>query len=154
MKYSQATNYALHTMLYFVALPVGSTIGVHRLAELQRLSPMAELQRPSPTYLSKILTKLVKAGIIESTPGVNGGYRLTRNKADLSFLEVIHAIEGTASLFQCGESEDHQGCLIQEVMTQAEQQMEDYLKERKLVELVDKNPGLSSMLNALDRSLT
>lgn len=50
--------------------------------------------------------------------------------------------------------EDHQGCLIQEVMTQAEQQMEDYLKERKLVELVDKNPGLSSMLNALDRSLT
>ena len=142
MKYSQATNYALHTMLYFVALPVGSTIGVHRLAELQSLSP---------TYLSKILTKLVKAGIIESTPGVNGGYRLTRNKADLSFLEVIHAIEGTASLFHC---EDQQGCLIQEVMTQAEQQMEDYLKERKLVELVDKNPGLSSMLNALDRSLT
>jgi DNA-binding IscR family transcriptional regulator len=67
---------------------------------------------------------------------------------------VIHAIEGTASLFHCGESEDHQGCLIQEVMTQAEQQMEDYLKERKLVELVEKNPGLSSMLNALDRSLT
>ena len=124
MKYSQATNYALHTMLYFVALPVGSTIGVHRLAKLQGLSP---------TYLSKILTKLVKAGIIESTPGVNGGYRLTRNKADLSFLEVIHAIEGTASLFHC---EDQQGCLIQEVMTQAEQQMEAYLKERKLVELV------------------
>jgi Rrf2 family protein len=126
-------------MLYFVALPVGSTIGVQRLAELQGLSP---------TYLSKILTKLVKAGIIESTPGVNGGYRLTRNKADLSFLEVIHAIEGTASLFHCGESEDRQGCLIQKVMTQAEQQMEDYLKERKLVELVDKNPGLLSMLNS------
>jgi len=139
VKYSQATNYALHTMLYFVALPVGSTIGVHRLAKLQGLSP---------TYLSKILTKLVKAGIIASTPGVNGGYRLTRNKADLSFLEVIHAIEGTASLFHCGESEDQQGCLIQEVMTQAEQQMEDYLKERKLVELVDKNPGLLSMLNS------
>ena len=136
MKYSQATNYALHTMLYFVALPVGATIGVHRLAELQSLSP---------TYLSKILTKLVKAGIIASTPGVNGGYRLTRNKADLSLLEVIHAIEGTASLFHCG---DQQGCLIQEVMTQAEQQMEDSLKERKLVELVDKNPGLLSMLNA------
>src|SRR6266566_7893736 len=132
-------------MLYFVALPVGTTIGVQRLAELQRLSP---------TYLSKILTKLVKAGMIESTPGINGGYRLRRNKADLSFLEVIHAIEGTASLFHCDDGLDHQGCLIQGVMAQAEQQMEDYLKERKLVELVDKNPGLSSMLNALDRSLT
>jgi Rrf2 family protein len=96
----------------------------------------------------------VKAGMIESTPGVNGGYKLTRNKADLSFLDVIHAIEGTASWFHCGDSEDHQGCLIQEVMTQAEQQMEEYLKGRKLIELVDKKPGLSSMLNVLDRSLT
>ena len=127
MKYSQATNYALHTMLYFVALPLGKTIGVQQLAELQGLSP---------TYLSKILTKLVKAGLIASTPGINGGYKLTRNKADLSFLEVIHAIEGTASLFYCATGFDHQGCLIQEVMTHAEQQMEDYLKERRLVELV------------------
>src|SRR5947209_11093991 len=107
-------------MLYFVALPAGTTIGVQRLAEFQRLSP---------TYLSKILTRLVKADIIESAPGINGGYRLRRNKADLSFLEVIHAIEGTASLFQCADELDHRGCLIQQVMTQAEQQMEDYLKE-------------------------
>ena len=90
MKYSQATNYALHTMLYLVALPLGKTVGVQQLAELQGLSP---------TYLSKILTRLVKAGMIESTPGINGGYKLTRNKADLSFLEVIHATEGTAACF-------------------------------------------------------
>ena len=129
MKYSQATNYALHTMMYFVALPLGKTIGVQQLAELQELSP---------TYLSKILTRLVKAGMIESTPGVKGGYKLTRNKEDISFLDVIHAIEGTASLFHCDDGKDHQGCLIQGVMTQAEQQMETYLKERKLVELVGK----------------
>jgi Rrf2 family protein len=127
MKYSQATNYALHTMLYFMALPLGKNVGVQQLAELQEISP---------TYLSKILTKLVKAGMIESTPGINGGYKLTKNKADVSFLEVIQAIEGTASLFNCGIGEDHEGCLIQEVMTNAERRMEDYLKERKLVDLV------------------
>ncbi len=142
MKYSQATNYALHTMMFFVALPSGTTIGVQRLAELQKLSP---------TYLSKILTKLVKADMIESTPGINGGYKLTRNKADLSFLEVIEAIEGTASLFHCGAGLDHHACLIQEVMMHAERQMEDYLKERKLVELVDNNPGVLGMLNMLDQ---
>ena len=128
MKYSQATNYALHTMLHFVALPLGKTIGVQQLAELQGLSP---------TYLSKILTKLVKADLIESTPGIHGGYRLTRNKADLSFLEVIHAIEGTASLFHGGTGHHHDACLIEHVMMNAEQQMEAYLKERKLIELVD-----------------
>jgi Rrf2 family protein len=142
MKYSQATNYALHTMMYFVALPPGKTIGVQRLAEIQGLSP---------TYLSKILTRLVKAGMIESTPGINGGYRLTRNKADISFLEVIDAIEGTASLFHCDDGPDHQACLIQEVMTQAEHVMEDYLKERKLVELVDQHPNLSKTLSALEQ---
>lgn len=137
MKYSQATNYALHTMLYFVALPPGTTIGVQRLAEIQELSP---------TYLSKILTRLVKAGMIESTPGINGGYKLMRNRADLSFLEVIHAIEGTASFFHCGSGEAHQGCLMQGVMAKAEQQMEEYLKERKLVELVGQLGDVSALV--------
>ncbi|GLV60598.1 Rrf2 family transcriptional regulator [Dictyobacter sp. S3.2.2.5] len=130
MKYSQATNYALHTMMYFVALPAGKTIGVQQLATLQKLSP---------TYLSKILTRLVKAGMIESAPGVNGGYKLTRNKADISFLDVIQAIEGTASLFHCDDGPEHHVCLIQNVMAQAEQQMEDYLKTRKFVDLVEQN---------------
>ncbi len=133
MKYSQATNYALHTMMYFMVLPSGENIGVQKLAELQQISP---------TYLSKILTKLVKAGMIQSTPGIKGGYRLVRNKADVSFLEVIQATEGTASLFDCGIGENHEGCLIQKVMTGAEQQMENYLKEKKLVDLVDQIDGV------------
>lgn len=140
MKYSQATNYALHTMMFFVALPSGKTIGVQRLAAFQGLSP---------TYLSKILTRLVKAGMIESTPGVNGGYKLTRNKADLSFLDVIQAIEGTASLFHCDNEHDHHGCLIQGVMTNAEQQMEDYLRGYKFVDLVEKNTA--SLTNIIEQ---
>jgi Rrf2 family protein len=128
MKYSQATNYALHTMAYFVALPLGKTIGVQQLARRQGLSP---------TYLSKILTKLVKAGLIESAPGIHGGYTLTKNKEDLSFLDVIHAIEGTASMFHCGAGLQHDACLVQHVMLDAERQLEAYLKGRKLVELAE-----------------
>jgi Rrf2 family protein len=128
MKYSQATNYALHTMLYFVALPLGTTVGVQQLAAWQALSP---------TYLSKILTKLVKAGLIESTPGAHGGYTLAKPKDDLSFLDVIHAIEGTASPFHCGAGLQHDACLIQQVILDAEQQSEVYLQRRKLVELAE-----------------
>jgi Rrf2 family protein len=126
VKYSQATNYALHSMLYFVVAPHGQTIGVQELAERQSLSP---------SYLSKILTKLVKAGLIESTPGSNGGYKLTRSKEALSFLDVIQAVEGTSSLFHCGAGLPHDSCLIQHVMQQAEQQLELYLEGRKLIEL-------------------
>jgi Rrf2 family protein len=140
MKYSQATNYALHTMMYFVALPVGKTVSVQQLAEVQKLSP---------TYLSKILTKLVKADMIESTPGVHGGYRLMRNRAEISFLDVVQAIEGTASLFHCDDGLNHHSCLVQGVMAQAERQMEDYLKERKIVELVEKDGLPPSIMHAL-----
>lgn len=140
MKYSQATNYALHTMLYFVALPVGKTVGVQQLAAWQSLSP---------TYLSKILTKLVKAGLIESTPGIHGGYTLAKPKDDLSFLHVIHAIEGTASPFHCGAGLQHDACVIQHVMLDAERRGEAYLHERKLVEFAEET---ASWLRSMDQS--
>lgn len=76
MKYSRATNYALHTMVYLTLAPQGKAVGVDQLAKIQDLSP---------TYLSKILTKLVKAGLIESTPGVNGGYGIIKRAEEISF---------------------------------------------------------------------
>lgn len=126
MKFSKATNYALHTMLFLVAAaPDKQHIGVQQLAERQAVSP---------TYLSKILTKLVKAGMIESASGANGGYRLKRNWEDISFLDIIHAIEGTASLFDC-DFNHGSDCMIQKVMVEAEMEMESYLKNKKMSDL-------------------
>lgn len=76
MKYSKATNYALHTMVFLTNTPKGKSMNVETLADMQKLSP---------TYLSKILTKLVKAGLIESNPGVNGGYRISKRPQEVSF---------------------------------------------------------------------
>jgi Rrf2 family protein len=125
MKYSKATNYALHTMFYLMAFTPDKPVGVQQLADRQDVSP---------TYLSKILTKLVKAGLIESASGANGGYRLRGRKEDISFLDIIHAVEGTASLFECCGSEDSR-CMIHQVMLQAEEAMERQLKNTKLFEL-------------------
>ncbi|WP_419465886.1 Rrf2 family transcriptional regulator [Bacillus spongiae] len=46
----------------------------------------------STTYLSKILTKLVKSGVVEVISGVNGGYKLRRGCEELSLLDFIKAI--------------------------------------------------------------
>jgi len=83
-----------------------------------------------------MLTKLVKAGLIQSVSGANGGYRLRRNWDDISFLDVIHAIEGTASMFEC--SLDHGSeCLVQQVVAQAEQQLEQFLDSKKIADLAE-----------------
>ncbi|GAA3400708.1 Rrf2 family transcriptional regulator [Paenibacillus hodogayensis] len=126
MKYSKATDYALHTMLFLAAATPLKPVGVQQLAERQNVSP---------TYLSKILTKLVKAGMIESITGVRGGYRLRRDWESISFLDIIHAIEGSASLFDCS-FEHGPECLIQKVVLSAEEKMEEHLRNQKMSDLV------------------
>ena len=126
MKYTKATNYALHTMLHFMVAPPGETIGVQAMAQMQKISP---------TYLSKVLSKLVKVGLIESTTGVNGGYHLIGPKENVSFLQVIQAIERTGSLFNCGLKHTGPDCLIQHTMAQAEGVIEQYLAQQKLIDL-------------------
>ncbi|MFF2753137.1 Rrf2 family transcriptional regulator [Psychrobacillus sp. NPDC058041] len=128
MKYSKATNYALHTMMYLTAVAPDKRLGVQQLAEHQRVSP---------TYLSKILTKLVKAGMIESVSGANGGYKLKPNWEAISFLEIIHAIEGSTSLFDCCQN-DNPDCLIQKIMVSAEEKMEQELFNQTIGDLAKK----------------
>ncbi|MNI03806.1 HTH-type transcriptional regulator IscR [compost metagenome] len=125
MKYSQATDYALHAMLYLVTAAPDKPVGIQLLAEKLGVSQ---------TYLSKMMTKLVKAGLIQSSPGANGGYRLRRKQEDISFLDIIHAIEGTASLFECSLNHGSE-CLIQQVVIDAERQMEQYLENKKIADL-------------------
>ncbi|CAI6087079.1 RrF2 family transcriptional regulator [Cohnella sp. JJ-181] len=125
MKFSQATDYALHVMTYLMSHAPDKPVGVQTLAD--RLGV-------SQTYLSKMLSKLVKAGLIGSVSGANGGYRLKANYDRISFLDVIHAIEGTASIFECGLNHG-EGCAIQQVVMDAERQMEQYLSDKKIADV-------------------
>ncbi|MFD2328125.1 RrF2 family transcriptional regulator [Cohnella sp. GCM10020058] len=125
MKFSQATDYALHAMMFLMSQAPDKPVGVQMLAD--RLGV-------SQTYLSKMLSKLVKAGLIGSVSGANGGYRLKAHYERISFLDVIHAIEGTASIFECGLSHG-EDCMIQKVVMAAEQQMEQYLSDKKIVDV-------------------
>ncbi|MFJ7730860.1 Rrf2 family transcriptional regulator [Lysinibacillus sp. NPDC097231] len=128
MKYSKATNYALHTMLFLAKETPDKPVGVQQLAEMQNVSP---------TYLSKILTKLVKEGMINSVSGANGGYTLSHNWHDISFLDIIHAIEGKSSLFECCLYNDP-NCAIKEVMLSAEEKLENELRSRKISDILKK----------------
>ena len=71
MKYTKATNHALHIVAYMIKYDKNDNLS---------LQPLAKHLNMSATYLSKILTQLVKADIIQSTPGVNGGYTLRKKE--------------------------------------------------------------------------
>lgn len=120
MKYTKATDYALHIMAYFVKQEGKDNFS---------LQPLASQMNISPSYLSKILTQLVKAGLIQSTVGVNGGYSLSKPKTEISFYDVIQAIEGSGALFTC-EMDKNRACPIEKVMRDAEDKMVNELKEK------------------------
>lgn len=126
MKYTKATNYALHIVAYMIKYDKKDNLS---------LLPLANHLNISPSYLSKILTQLVKANIIKSTPGVNGGYVLQKSKEEISLLDVIKATEGSGPMFTC-EMEENHACKIQKAMEDAENMMETYLKNKKLFEII------------------
>ncbi|AFL99130.1 MULTISPECIES: Rrf2 family transcriptional regulator [Desulfitobacterium] len=126
MKYSRATDYALHTVLFLARSESEKKLGVQELAEKQNVSS---------TYLSKILNKLVKEGMIHSSPGVNGGYSLSPRWEEITFLDIIQAIEGKSSLFDCCLNSNPE-CSIKKVMLAAEKNMEEELRNKKISDLV------------------
>lgn len=128
MKYSKATDYALHTMLYMGQESIDYSISVVDLAKRQDVSP---------TYLSKILTKLSKEGLVKASSGAKGGYRLPSNWEAISFLDIVHAIEGKQSLFDCYVHEDP-NCTIKKIMLAAEEKMESELSSQTLGALLKK----------------
>ena len=138
MRFSVGVEYAMHCLLYMTDSPSAKAFGIKDLATYQGVSE---------TYLSKVFTKLKKSGILNSIPGVNGGYELARAPENISFWDIVEAIEGTDPLFQCAEIRQNEilldknnlpdaytkcPCLIKVVMLEAEEQMKQYLKHKTL----------------------
>lgn len=52
-------------------------------------------------FALKILRKLIQADIVKSFKGASGGYMLNRSPNEISFGEIIEAIDGTIAINHC-----------------------------------------------------
>lgn len=80
MRLSQTATYALQALVTLAELPAGDSATVDELAE--------RLDRPR-NYLSKILHRLAQVGLLESTRGPGGGFRLAKPPGDVTLDEVV-----------------------------------------------------------------
>lgn len=55
--------------------------------------------RCSPTYLKKIMRKLVIAKLVDSVSGNNGGFTLAASADQINLLQVVEAVEGPTETF-------------------------------------------------------
>ena len=93
---SNGVEYALHCLLFLI-----SPSGGRKEANVRGL---AALQGVSVDYLAKLFTKLSKAGLVVATEGSRGGFALSRPAEEISFLDVVVAIDGDKPLFECRET--------------------------------------------------
>src|SRR5688572_925053 len=83
--------------------------GVRLLVELGRrgddgpvaLASVAEAETLPLSYLEHLVAKLREAGLVSSTRGAHGGYRLGRPAEEITMLEVVEALEGPVAPMDC-----------------------------------------------------
>jgi Rrf2 family protein len=89
---SQTAEYALRTVLYLATTDQ---------AELSNVSDLAERLDIPRNYLSKTLHQLARAGVLTSTRGKHGGFRLTKPPSKLSLAEVVAPFDGPTGARIC-----------------------------------------------------
>src|SRR3954468_8932762 len=104
LQISRKIDSALRAMIYLSSVPAA------------RISPFREIARAMDVpedFLAKILKVLADAGLVVSQRGSRGGYRLAKAPVEISFLDVIEAVEGPVKLNVClDEGETHDACRV------------------------------------------
>jgi Rrf2 family protein len=94
MRLGEGVEWTLHCCLTLGWLQTDEPVSTAKLAGIFELPP---------AYLNKRLQSLVRAGILSSTPGARGGFRLARSPDKITLMEIVAAVEGPEYAFRCTE---------------------------------------------------
>ena len=103
MQISKGVEWAAHAATMMIGLPERRGLKAEALARYHDV-PTA--------YMAKQLQALSKAGIIQSSRGAHGGYRLARTAAEITLWDITAAIEGHAPAFRCTEIRQNGPCRL------------------------------------------
>lgn len=110
------------------------------------LSDISQRQGISLSYLEQLFSKLRKNGLVSSTRGPGGGYRLSRPAHEIVIADVISAVDEKVDATKCGGLGNCQGdtqCLTHDLWTDLSDQIFQFLSGISLGNLVDRK-GLKS----------
>ena len=65
------------------------------------LSELAQSEHIPPAYLEQLLGVLRRQGLVETTRGARGGYRLAAQPAAVSVGDVVRVLEGPIAILSC-----------------------------------------------------
>jgi len=133
LRISRKIDYGLRAAIYLASVAPGAVVPFREIAR--------QMDVPED-FLAKILKTLVDAGLVRSTRGPHGGYALARDPSQVSFLDVIEAVEGPVALNVCLDGDDACGhstcCTMTAVWKLGQERMLDVYRQARLSDLAFK----------------
>ncbi len=131
LKLTKKADYGLIALRHLASTP-GGVSSTKDIAEAYHL--------PVP-LLAKVLQRLTRAGILQSLSGTNGGYKLARDAARISALEVVRAIDGPVILTHCftehGRCDQSDKCTVREPLRRVHEAILELLNKFTITDLAE-----------------
>jgi Rrf2 family protein len=143
MRLSRRSEYGLRALIDLVRHSESPPISLTALAQRNNLPPK---------FLEQIMTRLKRAGIVQTSLGSHGGYVLGTDPATVSVGRVIRLLDGALAPLGCVSLRfyepcscpDEATCPLRDVMLDVRDSMLDILDRETLAELAARR-GRSSM---------
>ena len=132
MKISTRGRYALRLMI---------DIAIYGNETPVRIKDIAKRQEISEKYLEQIVSVLNKAGLVKSSRGPQGGYRLMKKPEDYTAGRILKLIEGSLAPVACMEGDvndcpRHGICATLRLWEKINDAVEDVVESVTLADLV------------------
>jgi len=131
MKLTTKGRYAVTAML---------DLALHAEEGPVSLAEISQRQEISLSYLEQLFSRLRKNGLVTSTRGPGGGYRVARDLDKVAVSEIIGAVNESVDATQCAGKENchsHGRCLTHDLWEGLSEQIEVFLSGVSLQNMID-----------------
>ncbi len=144
MQVSRRVDYALRAAIHLARLHGQDAASVTEISENEGVPRK---------FLEKILQDLSHCDLVVSRRGAHGGYRLARDPSEISFREVMEAVDGPLALNVCVGGGDHSlcsvstGCGMQHVWAEGQRRLVELFTSTRLADFAG-SPPLSRSISS------
>ncbi len=126
-------------MSKIVSLSEAASIAIHGIILIARSSvslnvlQIAEATGTSKHHVAKVMQRMVKENFIGSQRGPTGGFMLTADPANLTFLQIYEAIEGRIEITRCPMDKKvcpFEKCILDNISNRMTLEFKDYLSKQ------------------------
>lgn len=121
------------------ALRIMAFLALDRGPNLIRAKDLAEEVNIPVFYLSKIMRRMVKAGLLTGSKGHGGGFRVARPPSKIRFADIFEAVKGNSEPVMCvfgwDTCSDRNPCVLHQRWQEARRSFQSWSKKTTLADV-------------------